>query len=348
MDHRKAYEYINSQAIREHLTKLDYPLTPVQCAFLVWQSKRHTMKQKHDAWNEIIETLPDCRVEERMNCRGWDSLHEMLRGYMAFEEKILARFRLAEDNGLYEYAVFEKKTAMIVPDGREYGWRDGNRHFRTLEACCRAAKEDAGEEKSRFRIIKHFMDTLPPDISYEPDITVDYDAAGHIMEVFLSGSSTFFSLTGEEEALWSCSFDGMWFDIPIPFEKGDIVCDNANIYCTGTPFVLMGTVPWFKKEHPSPHGTYYCDYSDMNAYGFSYDFDRQFFNDDFRVDYLDLEYCAEPLKGPERLLYACRQLERGEIDGYLLLKIYRMLMAEAAAEEERRGLQWHLQKPDWV
>ena len=84
----------------------------------------------------------------------------------------------------------------------------------------------------------------------------------------------------------------MWFDIPIPFEKGDIVCDNACIYTRGIPFVLMGTVPWYKKEHPSPRGAYNGDYSDMNAYGYSYDFDRQFFYDDFSADYLNLERSA--------------------------------------------------------
>jgi len=72
MDNQKALEYINSSAIREHLKKLEYRLTPVQCAFLVWQSKRHTLKQKHAAWNDMIETMPDCAVEERSNCRGWD------------------------------------------------------------------------------------------------------------------------------------------------------------------------------------------------------------------------------------------------------------------------------------
>lgn len=38
MNNQKAFEYINSAAIREHLGKLDYQLTPVQCAFLIWQS----------------------------------------------------------------------------------------------------------------------------------------------------------------------------------------------------------------------------------------------------------------------------------------------------------------------
>ena len=61
-----AYEFINSKDVREYLAGQNYQLTPVQRAFLVWQSKR----QKHAAWNDIINTLPDCDVPERINCKG--------------------------------------------------------------------------------------------------------------------------------------------------------------------------------------------------------------------------------------------------------------------------------------
>ena len=35
MDNQQAYEYINSQTIREYLKSTAFPLSPVQCAFLV-------------------------------------------------------------------------------------------------------------------------------------------------------------------------------------------------------------------------------------------------------------------------------------------------------------------------
>ena len=49
MDSKNALEYINSGDIREHLEKQKYQCTPVECAFLVWQSMRHTLEQKHTA-----------------------------------------------------------------------------------------------------------------------------------------------------------------------------------------------------------------------------------------------------------------------------------------------------------
>ncbi len=64
MDNQAAYEFINSKDIREHLRKLDYPLTPVQCAFLVWQSRRHTLKEKHEAWEDIIATIEYAKTKQ--------------------------------------------------------------------------------------------------------------------------------------------------------------------------------------------------------------------------------------------------------------------------------------------
>ena len=43
------YEFINSRDIREHLKAKQYTFDPLQQAFLVWQSGRHTLKQKHEA-----------------------------------------------------------------------------------------------------------------------------------------------------------------------------------------------------------------------------------------------------------------------------------------------------------
>ena len=350
MDNQKVLEYINSSAIREHLRKLDYQLTPVQCALLVRQSERHTLKQRHEAWRDIIETMPDCAVEKRMNCRGWDSLHEMLRGYMALENKILSRFH-SEEDAVYECEFWARSVIRLeakdTPRGNECDWRTDNQRFRSFARCFEYALKKTRKEQSRFLIHKRYLETGSDSSSWEPYIYVEYDMSGEVLECDFVGSIKFYALSEEENDLWSESFDGMWFDIPIPFEKGDIVCDRVSRYKKDVPFVLLGTVPWYKKEHPSKHGTYYCDYSDMDAYGYSFDHDQQFFNDDFRVQYLNLEYYTEPLKGSERILYAYRQLERGEIDGYLFLKIYRMLMAEAAAEEERRHLQWCLPGSDW-
>ncbi len=85
----------------------------------------------------------------------------------------------------------------------------------------------------RFRVIKRYLDVDADASCSDPSITAEYDMSGEILDYSFTGSSEFYALSKEEKDLWSESFDGMWFDIPIPFEKGDIVCDNACIYKKG-------------------------------------------------------------------------------------------------------------------
>ena len=345
MNSQSAYEYINSQAIREHLKKLEYPLSPVQCAFLVWQSRRHTMQQKHAAWNDIIATLPDCPVEKRRNCTGWDSLHDMLRGYMAFEQRCMDVFHAEDSNAIYVYEHLEPSPYVVIEGGKEYRWNGSGLPFSSFQDCYSNALEYAQEENTRFCIYKRFVDVLPGKCISPPEISVEYDTSGKALAVSLKDLD-FFCMTEEETDLLCNSFEGLWFDIPIPFQKWDIVYDSSNICTDGMPFVLMGTVPWYKKEHPGREGTDNLDYGDMGAYGYSCDCRRLLLEDVDCVNYLNLEYYSRTLQGPERLLCAYSQFEKGQIDCYTLLRLHRMIKAEVIAERARKTLSW-LPKDVW-
>lgn len=63
------------------------------------------------------------------------------------------------------------------------------------------------------------------------------------------------------------AFDNMWFDIPIPFKPGDIVCDCFD----NIPFVITSTVPWYRKENTPKRerSTNHLCSIDMNASGYS-------------------------------------------------------------------------------
>ena len=339
MNSQKALEFINSGDVREHLSKLNYRFTPIECAYLVRQSRRHTLNEKHEAWEDIIASMPDCPVERRLNCRGWDSLHAMLRGDIALEQKLLSLFQREENGVVYEAAYFMKSIYPIRSPHGGYEWREDGNHFPTLESCLRYAAEEAKEEQCRFRITKSFWGTRFTGYSREPSVTIEYDAEENILSVDMSGPFEFFSLTEEEEDLWCLSFDGMWFDFPIPFEKGDIVCDITDSFTREIPFVLMGTTPWFLKErHPTERVNTHSDSSDMIAQGYSVDWNSLFYDDDFMIEYLNMEYYTKPLEGLDRLLTAYSQFEKGKIDAYTLMQLYRMITAGHIADTERKHL----------
>lgn len=76
-------KFVNSKDIRGHLEKIGYECTPLEAAWLVYQNRTATLEERHAAWQEIIDTMPDCSVETRdSQC---SSLHAFLRDYISME-----------------------------------------------------------------------------------------------------------------------------------------------------------------------------------------------------------------------------------------------------------------------
>lgn len=67
------YQFVNSKDIRLYLKDIKYEFEPVCAAFIIWQSRRHSLKEKHEAWKTLIASTPDVAVPKRLNCAGWDS-----------------------------------------------------------------------------------------------------------------------------------------------------------------------------------------------------------------------------------------------------------------------------------
>lgn len=334
MNNETILEYINSKDIREHLRSINYEFTPVECAFLIYQSNK-TIKQKHSAWKDLIATMPDCPVNNSHCTAGWNSLHTMLSDYMTFEDKCLSKFMLKEPNAIYSDRYQCRYNENSIAE-----WMDSNVLFSDYQDCYTYAISD-NDNKNHFKIIKRYIDIN--DYAY---FEVIFDYTGAIVDWYMVNETNILPLTEAESRLYTESFDGMWFDFPIPFKKGEIVCDYIN----QEPFVLLGTVPWFKKEQeaqrkqPRKDWKYYLDISDMQAYGYSYEASKMFFNDDFRIDYLNLEYYRKELKDGEKLLLALSKyiLDGKNVDEYTLLKLFRMINAESIYKQDKQHLKSYL------
>lgn len=82
------YDYMNSEAIARHCQELNYSFTPLQTAWLINRSRRHTLKEKHRAYGWVMEHMPDEEVdlnlEEAAGGRAV-SLRWFLKEYMRLE-----------------------------------------------------------------------------------------------------------------------------------------------------------------------------------------------------------------------------------------------------------------------
>lgn len=152
------YRFIDSRAIREHLQSLSYPFTTQEAAFLVWYCKTATLEEKHAAWREIIDTMPNCSLEKRLNMEPIPDFHQFLRGFMCIERHELESFRSA-DQCVYFYCPYQYPSQL---ENRAYG------PYSSYERCMEAALADmrAGKDAmDKIRMEKYRLDqtSVRPD-----------------------------------------------------------------------------------------------------------------------------------------------------------------------------------------
>ena len=105
-------DFLNSGDIAEHWRRIGFFCTPLQSAYLVWHNRTKTLAEKHAAWREIIQSMPDCPVAEghRKTNMGLSdalagSLHEFLRAFISLRENLIKRFYQKSDHAVYRYRV---------------------------------------------------------------------------------------------------------------------------------------------------------------------------------------------------------------------------------------------------
>lgn len=136
-------------------------------------------------------------------------------------------------------------------------------------------------------------------------------------------------LEEEEGDLLLNSFEGLWFDFPIPFKKGDILITGEREKPVHEPFVLLDVAPWRAKENVRLDG----DNLDMNITGHFLNKDGTVYTDVMLCNYMDCEYSRENLTGKRRLLVALSNFEKGKLEIGLLLFAYRKILLEEAAKD---------------
>lgn len=263
MDNQYICTFICSKDIATYLQEINYEFTPLQYAYLIWQNHVLTIEQKHGEWRKLICNTADIPVLQGKRHGGFNSMHRMLEDYIQLEKEILETFQRVEKNAVYTGRWYEMER-----------WNGGGRFFETYEECFHETASDASNENCRFEISKLYIDHMDKE---SRRIHVYFNPKGEITQIETS-RSFLWEMNKEKEKLWLYSFEEMWFDFPIPFKVGDIVCDCY----TRKPFVLKGTVPWYKKENPPIQKEWmdFMTHIDMNASGYTYNSDMLSLSDE--------------------------------------------------------------------
>ena len=303
------FRFINSRDVREYLKSRNYPFTSLEAAWLIYQCRCATIKEKHEAWQELIQTMPDCAVAERPHTARHESLHQFLKEYIRTEDEILDWFFRDEKDAIYNCEFWE--YAM---------WCPGGGYFDSFQKCLRAYT-DQRLGKMTFKITKAIVNS-------GQSTCVVFSADNEPLKF-----DTSWYPEGGDEILYGV-LGGLWFDFPTPFQKGDILCEpdtaemESNGVCAGA-FVMLD----ISSQNASENTRYYGDESDMNAWGYFQNQDGTVYHE-VMSNYMDLEYYRGELSGKKRILKALSNYIKGEIDVGLFANAYHKILCEEYAKSQ--------------
>lgn len=303
--------FINSEDIREHLRSIGYKFTSLEAAWLIYQCHGATIKEKHEAWEKLIESMPDCKIEGRrgFGYKTYESLHCFLREYMRLEKKYIEEFMVGGSGTVY-------RIEYHCPDGVG---SDPDHLFSSVGKAC--DKRYWADEVCSFKIIKIKVDKCDE----EEWVILNRDM--EITEIFPGEIDD-----GEDDIFYSV-FDGLWFEFPTPFKKGDIVWvpDHPEGFCGG-PFALTfvcleGMTNEKRMNEIRRNG----ESTDMIAGGY-FQTEEGMLYQEVMHSYMDLEYYDKELTGVHRTLIPFSNYLKGEIDGGLLMSGYHQILTQGYAD----------------
>ncbi len=360
-------DFIDSRDVRDYLRTINYAFTAPEAAFLVWLNKTATLDARIDAWERIIETMPDCSMLARSNMVEIPSFREFLCAYIDLQKRKRDWFPQSQDV-VFCYAVVGNPYDELC--GAPYEIVSNSGPFSTYELCRKRAMDEtawlysealqAGEAAyPRIIVAKHQIDSSK---DHSRGMNCTLNATGDVLTIGDAGSAWGFT-----ESDWDIdqTFEGMWFDFPVPFHAGDILYDPLACADRGVarPLVLTELCAWgadaIARELPASefsedwllranstleHCSRYADESDMGFFGYKIEDgvgtgEPRLLRNRFCTNYLRLERYRGVLEGPDRALAAVSEyVKTGNAE--FLVNAYRALVLLEQKKRADEHLTW--------
>ena len=320
--------FINSRDIRDYHRKIGYKYNALEAAWLVYYCRDISVKQKHEAWNWIIQNMPDCEVSNGRihTCFYGKSAHKAIADYIEMEQDFIDSF-MTDSGWLYTYS-----HSFIRGGEREVDIVYDKGVFSSAENCIEHILKEEDPKETTFAEISRKRPDEDCYNNYHGSIVIDL--SGEIVDVSIDTKDD----SDRSVIDLVCFFEDLWFEFPVPFKRGDIVflCNRLG---EEDPIVLTDIVippNWEREKYIMMRSEHGGDTSDMNLYGYA--MDESGYIGPFRevwFNYMDVEYYRKELKGVDRALIPISNWLKGEFcdDLCLLLAGYhRILLEEVLAK----------------
>lgn len=341
-------DFVDSPAIRTHWEKIGWNPSPIEASFIIWYSRNRTIAEKHAAWRNLIETTPDVIFPEYMDHLKGKSLHAFLGAYVRIQEQLLDDLRSPEPGEACCWIVqkprIDHTKVSIRPNAYILPSFDGA--ICKLRDCIDDKDWRLGED--RFILRKQRFGEEPDERDYDSDVTVLVSPNLEPITFVYSDSPL---LTRKGKDVLEPGFEGMWFNLPLPFKRGDILVHRSRLYGNESRIVfdhdatLNNALDLYadtlrllrKSDDYTKAWIHELDYTDMSVVGHKVDAESgviQFCHG--YSDLLSLEPCDGELEGFERKLEPLSRFFRGEIDLKRCLQECEALHAQVREELEAK------------
>ncbi len=308
MKNEEIYGFVNSKDIRDYLISTGYEFSTAEAAWLVSQCRKITLNEKIAAWERIISSMPDMKINDRCFTEYYERLHEVLRDYVSLVRESLDLFMNEDPKVIYQYKID------YIDD---YGSYDRKMSFSSYESCLSQLKSELSDDSEAYygTIRRSIIDS-------SETVTAEYNREALITHVEIPSS------VDKLHHNLSDFFDRMWFHFPVPFQKGDILYDAYHLCPCGPQPVVMTDITPLMYEADRNAG---CDTSDMNVFGYFQNSESGIIYHDVAWNYMDYEYYPEEnLKGVRLILKAVSSFIKNKIPLDTLMYVYHKIVLEEA------------------
>ena len=283
------YPYFNSKDVAEYLEKIDFHLTAVEMARIIEYCDHINLEEKHEAFRLLIKEFPDAMITILGTSEKKEEeilLSTFLNDYIATENKLTQAFDVKEENCIYSCTASDIKNPPV----------DFLIDYTTWEGIQKEQKELIGVHPYVFLSKFNFVT--------KETTWLCFDKSEKIVSVENRSLRKFYS---------PLSFVHTERKIPLPFEKGDLVCDVGD---ASDPIVFL-------------------DAGIDTIFGYTL-INGCFGKAECFTLPIELEYYREEPKGLDRVLKIASDFERGKIELSEFANQYHKILLEGYVEKEEK------------
>ena len=312
-------KYVNSKDVREYLRSIDYKFSTSEAAWIVNRCIDLPLDDKISAWNEIMNSMPDCNLVSWSPYDGdvVKSFYSLLKAYIDLEKAYLEDFRKCSDDEYYEYChVYKERYHSLFH--HYFG------HYRSYDECfSQISKLNNGDSVVGYYMRKNGFD--PHEAMF-----CHYSKDGKLLDV---EGRDLKGYDNDEYYRITFLFMNMWPDIPVPFKKGDLLRYVSHECQDDEKLTVMNELKTRSKDNVDS-----CGDEDKNKHLFGY----------YQTDigslcekatwghHIDFEYCPEEsLEGREKILVSLSHYLKGDIPLECFVNDYHLIMLKDQIEDIR-------------